>query len=174
MRQYLTLNPWVFFPGTDPSKVFDAVLCKEVVRKYNTPNDAFSFIWRGYGAYLLTANEVPLEVCDSIDSILREFFRYPVSDGVMVRTVRSDTYELTCKGATLYLVGTADEEVFLSFVSPWSCHFQDDRARLDLTGYGRTITGSFLAALLESLDSVRAYVDYISSIRNTEPVGRYL
>ena len=156
------MNPWVFFPGTDPSKVFNATLCKEVVQKYNTQNDALSFIWRGYGEYLLSANEVPLEVCDRTDSILREFFQYPISNEVMVRTVRSDTYELTCKGAKLYLVGTADEEVFLSFVSPGSRHFQDERARLDLTGYGRTITGSFLAALMESLDSVRTYMDYIS------------
>lgn len=162
MRQYQTLKPWVFFPGSDPSKVFDSTLCKEAVQKYSTPNDALSFIWRGYGEYLLTASEVPLEVCDSPDSILREFFLYPVSAEVMLRIVRSDTYELTYKGAKLYLVSTAYEEIFLSFVSPWSRHFRDERTRLDLTGYGRTITGSFLAALLESLDSVRAYIDYIS------------
>ena len=159
MRQYLTLKPWVFFAKSDPATVLSATFCKEVIDKYYSRDDALAFLWRSYGEYLLTANEVPLEVNDSAASILGELYRYPVSDGLAVNAVRAGTYELTFKGAKLYLEEAGDGDVFLSFFSPWSRHFREEMGRLDLTGYGRTTSGYFLATLLECLDPVRDYMD---------------
>ena len=161
MRQYMTLKPWVFFAKCDPETVLNASVCKEIIDKYYSREEALAFLWKCYGEYLLTVNEIPLEVNDSAAMILGELFRYPVSGGLMVKVVGTDTYELTYKGTKLYLVEKEDGDVFLSFFSPWSRHFRGEMGRLDLTGYGKTTSGYFLATLLECLDPVRDYMDSI-------------
>lgn len=158
----MTLKPRALFNPRDPVTVISAGERESAFRKYHSPSEVRASLWRSYGESLLSLAETSLEANDGASGILKELFLHPVSDGMTVKAIKGDTYELTFKDSRLYLIDTEEGEVFLSFFSPWNRHFEDEAGRLDLTGYGNTDAGCFLATLLESLETI---VHYMTSCR---------